>query len=136
MFPFICKYYDSRRAICQRLLTCEYIQVSVLGLILGELRILHGVVAAFGLYQLVLLAETYVPVGVKTRDMLNELLDGDGGPLAVLLAILPFLKSRNITRRIIQIVVGSVEAFPKDRSVEREMRNLETFSFSFSYRDL
>lgn len=100
----------------QRLLTREYIQVSVLGLILSELGILHGVVPSFGLYELVFFTETNVPVGVKTRDMLNKLLDGHGGPLAVLLAVFPLLKSGNIPRRIIQIIVGSVEAFPKDRS--------------------
>jgi len=53
---------------------------------------------------------------MKTRDMLNELLDGHGGSLTVLLAVLPFLKSGNISRWVIQVVVGSVEAFPKDRS--------------------
>ncbi|KYN28675.1 hypothetical protein ALC57_01928 [Trachymyrmex cornetzi] len=52
---------------------------------------------------------------MKARDMLNELLDGYGGSLTVLLAVLPFLKSGNIPRRVIQVVVGSVEAFPKDR---------------------
>lgn len=77
--------------IRQWLLTREYIQVSVLGLILSELRILHGIIASLGLYQLVFLAETDVTVGVKARHVLNELLDGHGGPLAVLLAVLPFL---------------------------------------------
>ncbi|KAL0115422.1 hypothetical protein PUN28_010738 [Cardiocondyla obscurior] len=81
----------------QWLLTREYIQVSVLGLILSELGILHG-----------------------ARHVLNELLNSYGGPLAVLLAVLPFLKSGNVPWRIIQVVVGSVEAFPKDRSAQRE----------------
>lgn len=118
MFPFVCKYYDSayEQAIRQWLLTREYIQVSVLGLILSELGILHGVIAGLGLYQLVFFAEADVAVGMKARDMLNELLNGHGGPLAVLLAVLPFLKSGNISRRVVQVVVGSVEAFPKDRS--------------------
>lgn len=111
---------EHERNTCQKLLTCEYIQVSVLGLILGELRILHGVVPGFGLYELVFFTETDVPVDVKTRDMLNELLDGHGGPLAVLLAVFPFLKSGNIPRRIIQKIVGSVEAFPKNRSREKK----------------
>lgn len=95
-------------------LTCEYVQISVLGLILSKLGILHRVITGFGLYQLVFLAETDVPVGVKTRDVLNELLDGHGGPLAVLFAVLPFLKSRNVSWRIIQVVVSSVKAFPED----------------------
>lgn len=96
-------------------LTREYVQVSVLGLILGELGILHRVITGFRLYQLVLLAETDIPVGVEARHVLNELLDGHGGPLAVLLAVFPFLKSGNVSRRIIQVVVGSVEAFPENR---------------------
>lgn len=98
------------------LLTREYIQVSVLGLILSELGILHGIIAGLGLYQLVFFAETDVTVGMKARDVLNELLNGHGGSLAVLLAVLPFLKSGNISWRVIQVVIGSMEAFPKDRS--------------------
>lgn len=116
-FVNITTAHERERDTRQRLLTCEYIQVSVLGLILGELRILHGVVPGFGLYELIFFTETDVPVDVKTRDMLNKLLDGHGGPLAVLLTVFPFLKSGNISRRIIQIIVGSVEAFPKDRSI-------------------
>ncbi|KYN00445.1 hypothetical protein ALC62_08749, partial [Cyphomyrmex costatus] len=52
---------------------------------------------------------------VKARNMLNELLYGYSSPLAVLFAVLPFLKSGNIPRWVIQVIIGSVEAFPKDR---------------------
>lgn len=106
-------------------LTCEYVQVSVLGLILGELGILHRVITGLGLYQLVLLTETDVPVGMEARDMLNELLDGHGGPLAVLLAVFPFLKSGNVSRWVIQVVVSSVKAFSENRPAteKRSFRN-------------
>lgn len=120
-----CKYCDSA-GDTSMLLTREYVQVSVLGLILGELGILHGIIAGLGLYELVFFAEANVPVGMETGDMLNELLDGHGGPLAVLLAVLPFLKSRNVTRRIIQIVVGGVETFPKNRSEIVKIRYRKT----------
>jgi len=69
---------------------------------------------------------------MKACDMLNELLDGHGGPLAVLLTVLPFLKGRNIPRRIIQVVVGSVEAFPKDWSKDNKRKRFLDISFASS----
>lgn len=113
------------------LLTREYVQISVLGLILSELGILYGIIASFRLYELVLLAETDVPVGVKTRDMLNKLLDGHRRPLAVLLAVLPFLERRNVSRRIIQIVVRGVEAFPENRSARPRENTESKYIFTF-----
>lgn len=48
MFLFVCK--QARAGDTSMLLTREYIQVSVLGLILSELRILHGIIAGLRLY--------------------------------------------------------------------------------------
>ena len=70
--------------------------------------------AALRLNELVFLAESDVPVRVQARDVLHELLNGDRGTLAVLFAVLPFLKRGHVARWIIEEVVRGVEAFPEN----------------------
>jgi hypothetical protein len=63
-------------------LTCDDVQVSIFGFVVGMLRVLATVLVhdRLVLNQLVLLAESNVAVGVKLRDGSREILDVNGAP--------------------------------------------------------
>lgn len=108
----------ARTIISSRTLTGNYISITILRLILGVLGVVGQIQLGLFRKELEFLAEADVTVGVKSSHVLNETLNRHRRSLAVLLAVLPFLKCRHVSRRVIQEAVGRLKAL-SEKAPER-----------------